>query len=190
MKKSLTKEHRIKISEALKGRSAWNKGKKTPDEIKVKISLSLIGQKHSEKTKKKMSEKHKGKKFSEETIRKIRESNIGQKRTKEFRDKISGKNSPHWKGGIRYHNGYIQIMSPKHPFRNKKNYILEHRLVIEKQIGRFLKPEESSHHINKIKNDNRPENLMAFSTDSAHRRFEKGGFINSNEIIFDGRLYH
>ena len=48
-------------------------------------------------------------------------------------------------------------------------------------------PKERVHHLNKIRDDNRPENLMAFINESIHDRFEKGGVINSVENIFDGR---
>ena len=100
-----------------------------------------------------------------------------------------GKNGPYWKGGkIISSYGYIFIWKPKHPFVAKRGYIFEHRLVIEKQIGRYLLPKEKSHHLNGIKTDNRPENLMAFTSESAHQRFHHNpNNVKPSEIIFDGR---
>ena len=56
-------------------------------------------------------------------------------------------------------NGYINIKSPNHPYRNSLNYVRLHRLIIEKKIGRFLTKEEVVHHINRDTLDNRLENL-------------------------------
>lgn len=66
-------------------------------------------------------------------------------------------------------------------------YVREHRIIIEKQIGRFLTKSEVSHHINKNKIDNRPKNLMCFKNHKVHRLFESNCKINPKDIIFDGR---
>jgi hypothetical protein len=60
-------------------------------------------------------------------------------------------------------------------------------LVVEKFIGRYLKPSEDVHHINNNRTDNSPYNLMGFVSRSAHRRYECGSEVSPNEIIFDGK---
>ncbi len=67
-----------------------------------------------------------------------------------------------WKGGrIKDKHGYIGVLTPNHPRVPKNGYVYEHRLVMEKMIGRYLLPfpEETVHHKNGIHGDNRPENL-------------------------------
>ena len=72
-----------------------------------------------------------------------------------------GAKAPFWRGG-RYkdnRSGYIYVYSPDHPFKKKGGYVLEHRLAMEKFIGRYLRANEIIHHRNKIKDDNRIDNL-------------------------------
>ena len=81
----------------------------------------------------------------------------------------SGVSHWNWKGGKRYHSsGYIEIYCPNHPSANSGGYVLEHRLVMEKQIDRYLSPDEIVHHINGNKQDNKIENLMLL-TASEHQ---------------------
>ncbi len=71
-----------------------------------------------------------------------------------------GIKSSNWKGGrTRSSKGYILILKREHPFCTKRGYIFEHRLVMEKKLGRFLKSNEVVHHKNGQKDDNRVENL-------------------------------
>ncbi len=70
--------------------------------------------------------------------------------------------------GRRIHSdGYIQLMVKDHPCADRFGYVLQHRLVMESAIGRFLKPSEDVHHINGNRQDNRIENLELLSR-SAH----------------------
>ncbi len=102
-------------------------------------------------------------------------------------DTTHTKSLKNWQGGRIKRNGYICIKKPKHPFSNSQGYIREHRFIIEKFIGRFLQPEEASHHLGK-KTDNRPHLLMAFANNPAHMRFHKNpDSVKPAEIIFDGR---
>lgn len=106
-----------------------------------------------------------------------------------FKKGTSPEKTPRWKGGkIKEGQGYIFIYSSNHLFCNKRKYVLEHRLIVEKYLNRYLKLEETCHHLNEIKNDNRPENLMAFVNESAHQRFHRNpNNVKSREIVFDGR---
>ena len=61
-------------------------------------------------------------------------------------------------------SGYVRIFKPDHPFSNKSGYILEHRLVMELNIGRYLLPSENIHHRNGVRDDNRLENLELWQT--------------------------
>lgn len=83
----------------------------------------------------------------------------------------SGNKHFNWKGGRRTDkDGYILIHKPDHPFANADGCVREHRLVIEKNIRRYLKRTEVVHHKNDITSDNRLSNLELCTTNAVHKK--------------------
>lgn len=106
-------------------------------------TFTMKGRKLSKEQCARISQMHKGKIVSEETKKRMSESSkkggIGHKKNRS--------------------DGYVYVYFPDHPKSNSDGYIMEHDLVMECVIGRHLKENEIVHHKNKIRNDNRIENL-------------------------------
>lgn len=87
------------------------------------------------------------------------------------RKKVNKIDRRFWRNGRTNHIlGYVLVHTPNHPNAINGKYVLEHRLVMEKHLGRYLKPEEVVHHINEIKDDNRIENLELCANRSEHMK--------------------
>ena len=78
-------------------------------------------------------------------------------------------NHPNWKGGKWKARGYVMVRIKPDDFffsmAHKNGYVMEHRLVMAKHLGRCLHPWEFVHHKNTNKADNSLGNLQLSSAD-------------------------
>lgn len=72
---------------------------------------------------------------------------------------LRGENHWNWNGGKTLLSGYVYVKATDHPYKNSAQRVAEHRLVMEKHLGRYLTKNEEVHHKNGIKTDNRIRNL-------------------------------
>jgi len=78
---------------------------------------------------------------------------------------------PGWAGGVKIANGYAYARTPEHPNGSKYGgYVAVHRLVVEKEIGRYLTREEVVDHIDGDVANNHPDNLRLFPNNAEHLR--------------------
>lgn len=119
-----------------------------------------------ERTRARISEAHKGKPSP------LKGTHLSDERRRKLAEYHRGRwKSPSEFGGHKKQrcDGYIKVYVPTHPYATKDGYVMEHILVMEKAIGRYITREEVVHHKNHIRNDNRLENLqlMSFKEHSA-----------------------
>lgn len=99
-----------------------------------------------------------------------------------------GSSHPFWKGGRRITKlGYVVVYMPDHPRARDGKYVLEHRLVMEQHLGRYLLQTEHVHHKNENRTDNRIENLEVMNA-GAHVKMhslEKWGSGGKRREEFD-----
>lgn len=83
-----------------------------------------------------------------------------------------GELAGNWRGGRRSTTGnkpggYIRLYAPDHPAA-VRGWVYEHRLVMEKKLGRLLTRGELVDHIDRNRSNNAPENLRLQASRSQH----------------------
>lgn len=72
------------------------------------------------------------------------------------------------KNGKCMNGEYVLIQQNDHPHANARGYVRRAHLVVEKAVGKYLPKQIVVHHVNEIKNDDRPENLVACENQAYH----------------------
>lgn len=96
-----------------------------------------------------------------------------------------GADNPAWKGGVTYKRPKGNYVGPRYVrcpadllcMARSDGYVMEHRLVMARRIGRPLLRSEVVNHINHDPRDNRPENLELYPSNGDHKRGEVGRFV-------------
>jgi len=71
------------------------------------------------------------------------------------------------------------------------NWEYTHRRVAEKKLGQHIVPGEHVHHINKDREDNRPENLVVYQqTFDIDQQIHKSSFNERNACFCCGNTSH
>jgi hypothetical protein len=73
--------------------------------------------------------------------------------------------------------GYVRVHLPTHPSADCDGYVNQHQLVMEESLGRYLVKGEVIHHINRVRDDNRIENLTLYASMGAHMKEEHSEFM-------------
>ena len=102
-----------------------------------------------------------------------------------------GPESPHWKNGRqRQNDGYVLVWMDANdfffPMADHRGYVLEHRLIMARYLGRCLQSWEIVHHKDGVRDNNNLDNLE-LTTQGGHLMETKNSIQNAyNEGFQDG----
>ena len=141
------------------------------------VNNLFFGRTHTEASKRKLAKAHMGKTLSQETKDKLSIAGKGRPCSEKCKQVLHSRideNHPLWKGGIKRTGGRVYIKV------GLKAYTARARIVAEQMLGRPLTSDEIAHHINGIKDDDRPENIEVVNR-TTHTIHHHKGAVRSEE---------
>lgn len=82
---------------------------------------------------------------------------------------------------VRKKDGYVEEYCPTHPACNSAGRVLQHRLVMERKLGRYLSGIERVHHgPDPNRQNNAEENLTLFANQAEHMRHHRRNSASHN----------
>jgi len=117
-------------------------------------------------------------------IAKVTRNNRGQKKGEPvhfiYNHHLKGEKNNHWKGGqCKTYDGYIIVLDHDHPCADSDGYIRRSRMIMEKYFNMIFPKEAVFHHINGIRTDDDPNNIIVFENQSEHLK------AHQEEIAFN-----
>jgi hypothetical protein len=105
--------------------------------------------------------------------------------TKPYQPKY-GPDNPAWKGGVTYKRKHGNYIGPKYvrcppdllAMARTDGYILEHRMIVARWVGRLLLRTEVVNHKDHNTRNNDPSNLELWPTNRDHKLGEFGRFVD------------
>ncbi len=86
--------------------------------------------------------------------------------------------------------GYVKRKVCNHPYADGRGFVVEHRLVMEEHLGRFLVPKkELVHHIDGVRDNNDISNLKLTSP-IEHPKGHRGERNNNGQFVAADPIFH
>jgi hypothetical protein len=80
-------------------------------------------------------------------------------------------------------HGYVKRLTNGHPYSDKRGYVMEHRLIVEENLGKILPKNIQIHHINGVRDDNRLENLQILDARDHAKEHDSGERNDNGQFV-------